>query len=165
MDDIYDLVVVDPRAFDRAASRRTAAEVARWNTELSGRPYLLIGVGRWGSADPWLGIPVTWDQISGARVIVEAGFADFAVAPSQGTHFFQNLTSFNVGYFTVSAQPRSPSAGRSGTAPPPFIDWPWLADQTADSGSGVVRHMRFASPLVVKMNGRKNEGVIYKPRF
>ena len=76
--------------------------LAQLNAELVGRPYLLVGVGRWGSADPWLGIPVTWEQISGARVIVEAGFEDFKVTPSQGTHFFQNLTSFEVGYFTVN---------------------------------------------------------------
>ncbi len=161
LDDLYDVVVVDQRAFDRATSRRTAAEVARKNAELAGRPYLLIGVGRWGSSDPWLGIPVTWDQISGARVIVEAGFADFAVAPSQGTHFFQNLTSFNVGYFTVN--PGSAAAGAAS-----FVDWEWLTSQAAEPTVGpagsCVRHLRFSTPILVVMNGRKNEGVIYKPR-
>lgn len=156
IDDLYDVVVVDQRAFDRASSRRTAAEVAQMNAALAGRPYLLIGVGRWGSSDPWLGIPVSWEQISGARVIVEAGFADFVVTPSQGTHFFQNLTSFNVGYFTINAGPESRGAA--------FIDWQWLASQPAVSESGSVRHLRFAEPVIVKMNGRKNEGVICKPR-
>ncbi len=156
IDDLHDVVVVDQRAFDRASSRRTAAEVAQMNAALAGRPYLLIGVGRWGSSDPWLGIPVSWEQISGARVIVEAGFADFVVTPSQGTHFFQNLTSFNVGYFTINAGEETGGGA--------FIDWQWLAAQPAVSETSSVRHLRFAEPVIVKMNGRKNQGVIYKPR-
>src|SRR5262249_33821209 len=149
IDTIYDAIIVDRARFDRSTSRQTAQELARFNAELAGRPYLLIGVGRWGSADPWLGIPVTWDQIAGAGVIVEAGFQDFRVAPSQGTHFFQNLTSFNVGYFTVN-----PDAGEG------FVDWAWLAAQPSVRDASAVRHLRFASPLVVKMNGRNGEGVI-----
>lgn len=152
IDDIRDAIVVDRQRFDRATSRRTAAEIGQLNAELAGRPYLLIGVGRLGSADPWLGIPVTWDQISGARVIVEAGFQDVKVAPSQGTHFFQNLTSFHVGYFTVN-----PDAGEG------FVDWAWLAAQPAVRETSCVRHLRFEQPLVVKMNGRQSEGVILKP--
>jgi CheY-like chemotaxis protein len=152
IDDIFDIIVVDQRAFDRADSRRTAAELGLYNAELEGRPYLLIGVGRWGSSDPWLGIPVSWDQISGARVIVETGFADFKVTPSQGTHFFQNLTSNNVGYFTVD-QHNSEE----------LVDWTWLASQPAVRQTAAVRHLRFTEPIVVKMNGRKSQGVIYKP--
>ena len=152
IDDIHDAIVVDRHSFDRATSRRTAAEIGQFNAELAGRPYVLIGVGRWGSADPWLGIPVAWEQISGARVIVEAGFADIKVTPSQGTHFFQNLTSFHVGYFTVN-----PDAGEG------FLDWAWLAAQPAVRETSTVRHVRFERPLVVKMNGRKSEGVILKP--
>jgi hypothetical protein len=149
---LHDIVVVDRHRFDRATTRQTAQELARFNAELAGQPYLLIGVGRWGSADPWLGIPVTWEQISGARVIVEAGFEDFKVAPSQGTHFFQNLTSFNVGYFTVN-----PDAGEG------FVDWAWLAAQTPLRQTAAVRHLHFREPLIVKMNGRVGEGVILKP--
>ena len=115
------------------------------------RPYLLIGVGRWGSADPWLGIPVAWEQIAGARVIVESGFRDFRVTPSQGSHFFQNLTSFQIGYFTVNAD-----AGEG------FVRWDWLAAQPAVSERGPVRHLRVSPPLVVRMNGKRNQGVIYK---
>ena len=85
-----------------------------------GRPYILVGVGRWGSTHSWLGIPVRWADISGAQVIVEAGFKDFRVTPSQGTHFFQNLTSLNIGYFTVNQE-----MGEG------FVDWDWLADQPA----------------------------------
>lgn len=152
IDDLRDAIVIDRQRFDRATSRRTAAEIGQLNAELAGRPYLLVGVGRWGSADPWLGIPVTWDQISGARVIVEAGFEDVKVTPSQGTHFFQNLTSFQVGYFTVN-----PDAGEG------FVDWAWLAAQPAERETACVRHLRFERPLVVKMNGKRSEGVILKP--
>ncbi len=115
-----DLVVVDYDRFDRMRSHVAADEIADFNAQLSSRgtPYVLIGVGRWGSADPFLGIPVTWDQISGARVIVETGFKDFRVTPSQGTHFFQNLTANNIGYFTVN-----PELGDG------FIDWAWLSAQ------------------------------------
>jgi hypothetical protein len=113
---------------------------------------VLIGVGRWGSADPWLGIPVTWDEISGARVIVESGFRDVRVTPSQGSHFFQNLTSFQVGYFTVNAE-----AGEG------FVDWDWIAAQPADGALPFVRHLRFDRPLVVRMGGKDGRGVIYKP--
>jgi CheY-like chemotaxis protein len=152
IDDIRDIIVVDRARYDRGSGRRVAAELAQFNAELAGRPYLLIGVGRWGSADPWLGIPVTWEQISGARVIIEAGFADFKVTPSQGTHFFQNLTSFNVGYFTVN-----PDAGDG------FVDWDWLSAMPAVHGTSYVRHLRFDRPVVVKMNGKHGEGIILKP--
>jgi CheY-like chemotaxis protein len=152
--DIHDLVVVDFHRFDRSQSRAAAHEIARFNASLSAdrRPYVLIGVGRWGSTDPWLGIPVTWDEISGARVIVETGFRDFRVTPSQGSHFFQNLTSFQVGYFTVNAE-----AGEG------FVDWDWVAGQPSEGELGSVRHLRFDHPVVVRMGGRDGHGAIYKP--
>ena len=111
-----------------------------------------MGVGRWGSRDPWLGIPVTWDQVSGAQVIVEAGMRDLRVTPSQGTHFFQNLTSFNVGYFTVN-----PEFGDGA------VDWDWLEALPALSSAAHVRHIRLEEPILVLMNGKKNEGVVLKP--
>lgn len=113
---------------------------------------MLIGVGRWGSRDPWLGIPVTWDQVAGARVIVEAGLRDISVTPSQGSHFFQNLTAFEVGYFTIGEH------GDDG-----FVDWQWLAAQPTLSERGAVRHLRCATPLVVKMDGRSGNGVVLQP--
>ena len=151
--EVFDLLVVDAGSYRREESRAVADAVARINARLvrEARAYVLIGVGRWGSKDPWLGIPVTWDQISGARTIVEASFRDFQVAPSQGTHFFQNLTSFNVGYFTV------------GQSPACFVDWRWLADQPAVVEEGPVRLLSFDQPLVVKMNGRLGEGLISRP--
>jgi hypothetical protein len=154
IDGIRDLVVVDFQRFERAQSREAAAEIGRLNALLmaSTTPYILIGVGRWGSRDPWLGIPVTWSQVAGARVIVEAGLRDLRVTPSQGSHFFHNLTSFRVGYFTVNAQ--------NGEG---FVDWKWLDAQPAQSHSAHVRHLRLDRPVVVKMNGKLGEGVILKP--
>jgi len=154
VDGLRHVVVVDLESFDRARSREAGTAIARMNGRLLAAriPYLLIGVGRWGSRDPWLGIPVTWDQVCGARVIVEAGLRDVAVTPSQGSHFFQNLTSFNVGYFTVDdAEARG------------FVDWRWLRDQPALDEAGLVRLLRFEQPLTVKMDGRRGEGVILKP--
>lgn len=154
VENIHDLVFVDREVFERGRSRQVAAEVARINDNLTadGRPYLLIGVGRWGSADPYLGVPVAWHEISGARVIVEAGFRDFTVSPSQGTHFFQNLVANRVGYFTVN-----PEAGDG------MIDWDWLRAQEPVLSTDSVRHLRFLDPVVVLMDGNANAGVIVKP--
>jgi len=151
---LCDVVVVDSQRFERHQSQEVARLVAYFNAKLTGenRPYLLVGVGRWGSNEPWLGIPVEWDEISGARVIVEAGFRDFRVTPSQGSHFFQNLTAFQVGYFTVN-----PDLGEGS------VDWPWLAAQTALEERGCVRHLRFSDPLLVLMDGRSSQGMIFKP--
>ncbi len=153
-DGIYDLVLVDNNKYDRSKSRTVAIEIAKLNSKLldEKKPYLLIGVGRWGSLDPWLGIPVTWDQISGAAAIVESGFKDFEVEPSQGSHFFQNITSFRVGYFTVDA------AQKIG-----FIDWDWLLSQPLNEQLEYTRHLKFDKPISVKINGHKNIGVILKP--
>jgi hypothetical protein len=154
IENLYDMVVVDSQRFERSRSQEVAKTVARFNTALNSenRPYLLIGVGRWGSNDPWLGIPVEWDEISGARVIVEAGFRDLRVTPSQGSHFFQNLTAFQIGYFTVN-----PDAGEGS------LDWAWLQKQSALVEDGCVRHLRFERPLRVVMNSRTSLGAIFKP--
>jgi hypothetical protein len=154
IDDLRDIVFVDQEVFERGLSRQVAAEVARFNDRLCGedRPYLLIGVGRWGSADDFLGIPVAWHEIAGASVIVEAGFRDFKVTPSQGTHFFQNLVANNVGYFTVN-----PEVGE-GT-----IDWDWLRSIDPVESTTFVRHLRFEEPAIVLMDGRRNAGMVLKP--
>jgi CheY-like chemotaxis protein len=151
--DLRDIVVVGRDTFDRARSHEAAREVAKINARLldEGRDYLLIGPGRWGSLDPLLGIPVRWDQICGARAIVEAGFRDLAIDPSQGSHFFQNLTAFQVGYFSVSPRVRES-----------FVDWDWLAAQRALLETPLVRHIRLEEPVTVKMNGRERKGVIVK---
>lgn len=149
--DIFDIVMVDVDRFDRANSRQVAAEIGHMNEKFLARkcPYLLIGVGRWGTMDPWLGIPVRYDQISGARVIIETGLKDVAVQPSQGSHFFQNITSFMVGYFTV---------GVDG-----FLDWDWVRQQPAEEEMQHIKHLHFNKPLIVKMNGHSNKGIILKP--
>jgi CheY-like chemotaxis protein len=154
IDDVRDVIVMDVQRVDRSRTREIAQAVGQFNARLQAerRPYLLIGVGRWGSADPLLGIPVTWDQIAGARAIVEAGFADFRVTPSQGSHFFQNLAAGNIGYFTVN-----PDAGEG------FVDWEWLRGEPAITETEFVRHLSFVSPVLVAINGRSHTGVILKP--
>ena len=154
IENLHDIVVVDSHRFERSRSQEVAKAVAHFNATLSceNRPYLLIGVGRWGSNDPWLGIPVEWDEISGARAIVEAGFQDFRVTPSQGSHFFQNLTAFQVGYFTVN-----PDAGEGS------VDWQWLTEQPAVEEQGCVRHLQFQRPMRIVMNSKTSQGVIFKP--
>ena len=154
IDDIYDIIFVDYHLYNRAKSKEAAEEISDFNIKLRAqkRPYLLIGVGRWGSADPWLGIPVTWDQISGAKTIVESSFKDFMVEPSQGSHFFHNITSFMVGYFSVNAFKGEGS-----------VDWDWLLQQPAVETKKFSKHLRFDTPVIVKMNGKENKGIIIKP--
>lgn len=154
IDHIRDVIVVDPETFERSHSRDVAAEIAQYNSQLaeSKTPYILFGVGRWGSADPWLGIPVQWGSISGAKVIIEAGFRDFRVTPSQGSHFFQNLTTFMVGYFTVNEY-----------VDEGFVDWTWLRRQKPASKKNFTRHLHFKKPLIAIMNSRAGEGIVCKP--
>jgi hypothetical protein len=153
INDIHDIVIVDYHKFDRAKSYEVAKEVSLFNSQLisENRPYVLIGVGRWGSLDPWLGIPITWDQICGAKTIVETNFKDLSVTPSQGSHFFQNLTSFMVGYFAVNME----SEG--------FLDWEWLLSRPAFQEKTFSKLLRFDQPVTIMMNGHKNTGVILKP--
>lgn len=155
LEGIRDLVVVDREGFDPARSRQVAQEVGSVNARLvaEGTPYALIGTGRWGSSEPWLGIPVRWDQIAGTRVIVEADLAGRAVTPSQGSHFFHNLTAGGVGYITVGGE-------GDGDA---FVDWDWLRDQPEEDATDYVRHLRFAEPLTVIMDSRRRQGIILKP--
>lgn len=152
--DIYDVIIVDYNLFDRSKSREVAKEVSTFNSKMlsEGKQYLLIGVGRWGSLDPWLGIPVTWEMISGAKAIVETSFKDMAVTPSQGSHFFQNITSFMIGYFTVNEH-----AGLG------FLDWEWLLCKEPLEKLNYTKHIRFTKALTIKMNGHKNKGIILKP--
>ena len=152
---LHDIVVVDRNNFDRARSAECAEGVARMNARLKaeGRHYALIGVGRWGSTHPWLGIPVRWEDISEARLMVEAGFRDFRVTPSQGTHFYQNLVSLGIGFLTVNE-----SAGEG------VVDWDLLGEISEVSSDGVVRLLRFDEPILAVLNGRKRKGVLAIPR-
>ncbi len=152
--DIYDIVYVDPSKFNRAKSIEVAAELGRLNSYLikRKRKYLLIGLGRIGTLDPWLGIPVIWEQISGAKAIVETNLEDISVEPSQGSHFFHNLTSLKVGYLTVDE--------KRGNG---FIDWNWIKKQKIAHKYKYVVHCMSEAPITIKVNGQKTAGVIAKP--
>nr|MBN2277330.1 histidine kinase [candidate division Zixibacteria bacterium] len=154
INDIQDIIYVRPDTFDRARMSEMAVEVGRFNELMKAgqRPYLLIGPGRWGTADRWLGIPAKWDQISSARVIIEAAYGDFSVTPSFGTHFFQNLISFQIGYLTVNR-----------TNELNFIDWNWLESLPVSQETGNLRHVRLARPLEVIINGHDGQAVILRP--
>jgi DNA-binding response OmpR family regulator len=152
--DLFDLVYVKPEAFMASKNQSIMYEIDKVNRQLvsENRHYILVGPGRWGSADPWLGIPVKWSHISNARLIVESGLSDYRIDPSQGTHFFQNLTSFGAAYFTIN----------------PFLndgsyDTEFLNAQPAVYESEYVRHVRFDKPMIMKVDGRKNKGVVMKP--
>ena len=147
---IKDVVYVTPENFDAANTRTIAAQLEAINRRLldDSRPYLLIGFGRWGSSDPWLGIPVEWSQVSGARVIVEASTPEMNVELSQGAHFFHNLTSFQIFYFTINH------------AGPYRIKWEWLNRQNIVYQTEFIRHITLARPLNIKVDGRSGRGVI-----
>ena len=151
---IHDLVYVKPDSFNSTNNKNVAIEIEKINAGFikKGQSYVLIGPGRWGSTDPWLGIPVKWPQISAARIIIESGLKNYRIDPSQGTHFFQNLTSFRVGYFTIN----------------PFInegyyDVEYLNSLDAVYEDNFIRHVRFDQPLEIMIDGRKHKGVIIKP--
>lgn len=150
---ITDIVFVKRDSFDARHTRAIAKEVEMMNTRLgsAGRPYVLIGFGRWGTSDPWLGIPVAWGQIAGARALVEATLPAMDVELSQGSHFFHNLLSFGVPYFAVSH--------RVG----PGIAWDWLESLPVESETPFVRQVRSESPLRIKVDGRSGRGVVLRP--
>jgi hypothetical protein len=144
------IVYVKPDVFERHLTPRIAAELESLNRTLRAlnTPYVLIGFGRWGSSDPWLGIPVTWGQISGAAVIVESTLPDFDVEPSQGAHFFHNIAAFQVGYFSVHHETD------------PEIAWDWLGRQRVVTETETLRHVEVDRPLSVVMDGRSGRGAI-----
>jgi hypothetical protein len=148
--DISDIIYIKPDSFDLGQTPAIALEVEKLNNSLlaAGRPYMLIGFGRWGSADSWLGVPVQWGQISGARVIVESSFRDLNPDPSQGTHFFHNLISFQVSYLTVR--------GRGSSR----IDWDWLERQPTEQETKYLRHVRPKEPLAVRLDGVAGLGIV-----
>ena len=152
-DHIKDFVYVKPESFNSAATRDIAMAVDKINSKFKEqeKEYILVGPGRWGSSDPWLGIPVTWSQISSAKVIVESGLKDYRIDPSQGTHFFQNLTSFKVGYFTIN-----PFMDDG------FYDIDYLNKMDAVYEDEYIRHVRFKDYLTIIIEGRKNRALILK---
>lgn len=153
-----DVVYVKPAAFQPAHSPRIAREVAQLNERLLAekRSYVLIGPGRWGSSDPWLGIPVQWADISGAQIIVEASPEGYNIDPSQGTHFFHNLTSMRLGYLTI---PPGARAGRDEE----YVDWAWLDAAPAYAETEHLRLVRLAEGLVAELDGRHGTGLLAVP--
>ncbi len=148
-----DLVVVDPRRLDRSLTGKVAEQIEKLNAQIrsEGRSYILLGPGRWGSNDSWLGIPVVWHQISSAGAIIETDFKDFEVEPSQGSHFFHNITTFGVAYLTVH-ESREPGA----------IKWEFI-DALPRHGEyldGVVLHIRLDQPLKVFVDGHSGKGIV-----
>jgi hypothetical protein len=154
---IRDIIYVKPETFDPALSPKIAKDVGAANARLakSRVPYVLIGPGRWGSSDHWLGIPVAWSQISGARLIVEASPRGYNVEPSQGSHFFHNITAFRLGYFTIP-----PGSTREEPRDGGFLDWGWLSTQPIVGETEHLRHVRADSPLAIHVDGRSGLGLI-----
>jgi hypothetical protein len=150
VNNIRDVVYVKPDRFEARLTPEIAAQVAEFNRTLhgAGTPYLLIGFGRWGSSDSWLGIPVNWGQISSAKVIIESTMPDMNVEPSQGAHFFHNISSFQVSYFTAHHDDR------------PGINWEWLDRQSVVGETDLVRHVNLEKPLDIRVDGRSGRGVI-----
>lgn len=151
MDDIQDVIYVKTEGYSASNNQLIAYDIEKLNKRFldEGKHYILIGPGRWGSSDTWLGIPVKWPNISAARVIVEAGLTNYRVDPSQGTHFFQNLTSFGVGYFTINAYMNDG-----------LYNQELLNSMPAVEETKYLRWVHFDKPLAVKMNGKKKIGVV-----
>jgi hypothetical protein len=147
---VSDVVYLVPDRFEMKYSQRIAAEVERINGILlrSRRPYVLMGFGRWGSADPWLGVPVNWSQVSAAKVIVEATLPGMSIDVSQGSHFFHNLTSFRVGYFCLTGEEQY------------RIRWNMLGSATTEHEADFLRHVRLPAPLDIRIDGRSGRGII-----
>ncbi len=157
-DSIVDIVYVRPDTFKPEATRAVAKEISKLNGELqkSKRSYLLIGPGRWGSADPWLGIPVQWQDISGVAAMIELQSKSLRADPSQGTHFFQNITATDIKYFTVADDPDLHAAQQS------YLDWQWLLDQPLLKKSDFLGHVRLAEPFIIKVNSRQSLGIMFE---
>ncbi|MEA2041424.1 MAG: PEP/pyruvate-binding domain-containing protein, partial [Bacteroidota bacterium] len=148
---IEDVVYIRPELFDAANNEKIVSVIEQLNEKFrtQGKNYILIGPGRWGSSDPWLGVPVKWAQISQAGLIVEVGIEGYQVDPSQGTHFFQNLTSLRVGYFTVN------TVTNDG-----HIDFERLDALDAEFEQGSVRHVRLKKELIIKIDGKRSRGIV-----
>ncbi len=151
LDGIRDVVYVVPERFNLLRTHQIAEEFGRINQKLLAekRPYLAIGMGRWGTTEASLGIPVKWSQICGAKALIETGTADYVIDPSHGTHFFQNMTAMRVAYMNV----------HPGSDP---MDWAWLAAQQPVEELKFVRHVRLERPIRVLIDGRKREGAVLK---
>jgi hypothetical protein len=153
IEDIQNIIVVDPKTFNASHTQTITKEIEKINSNIpKGEKYILIGPGRWGSADPWLGIPVNWNQISNAKVIVEVGMDDFPVDPSFGSHFFQNVTSMRIGYFTINHKNKQD-----------HLNMKWLLDQHVQKIGKYTKWINTDRSLTVTIDGQTGEGSIIKP--
>ena len=152
--DIYDIIYVKPESFDNLKTLEMLKEVDELNSKLIAekKQYLLIGFGRWGSSDRFLGIPAKWNNISGAKTIIETNLENFQIDFSQGSHFFHNIVTSNIGYLHVKYREMQH-----------FIDWDWLGNEVAENDLTYVRHLRLKKPLTIRINAKRKEGMIIKP--
>ena len=154
-DKIADIVYIKPETFNTKDTRKISLEISRINAKLKKeqRPYLLIGPGRWGSADPWLGIPVRWEEISGVAAMVELRNDQLSAEDSQGTHFFQNITAMGIKYLTVTENDKNL---------PDFINWQWLASLPTTDETKHLRHVQLSNPFIIKVDSATSQCVILK---
>jgi len=150
-DGIRDIVYVKRDGFEAKNTRRIGAELELVDRRLreAKRPYVLIGFGRWGTSDPWLGVPLPWSAIAGARIIVESSLPNLVLDPSQGSHFFHNVMSSGVGYLAIQHHEQ------------PGIDWTWLDAQAAADETALIRHVALDTPLTIKLDGQSGRAGIW----
>ena len=153
IDDIRDLIIVKEETFDPSKTKDIAKEVSSFNKKFkNNKQYVICGPGRWGSADPWLGIPVQWREISQAKAIIEVGLKDLPIDPSFGSHFFQNITSLHVAYFTVNPKNKDDQ-----------LDLGWLRDDHLKKSNKYTKWYHFDEPMTITLNGTTGKGEIYQP--
>lgn len=155
IDSITDIVYVKPETFDSSKTIEIAREIGSINEKLVKKQaqYILIGPGRWGSQDKWLGIPVVWSEISNVKVMIETVLEDFNIKPTQGTHFFQNIISRGIGYINITLNPRET-----------YIDQNWLNNQKAEKELKFIKHIHLDRPMIIKLDGRSGHALINKPK-
>jgi hypothetical protein len=148
---VQDIVYVKRDSFEAKNTRRIGAELEQVDRQLreAKRPYVLIGFGRWGTSDPWLGVPLPWSAIAGARVIVESSLPNLSLDPSQGSHFFHNVMSSGVGYLAIQYYEQ------------PGIDWTWLDAQPAAAETALIRHVALKTALTIKLDGQSGRAGIW----
>ena len=148
---VKDIIYVNPETFDSSKTLEIAKEIGMLNKNQKEAPYLLIGPGRWGTKDRWLGIPVNWNEISNVKVMVETTLEDYNIKPSQGTHFFQNIVSRGVGYINIDLNKKNS-----------WLNWNWLNKQKAAQELNFIRHIKLKKPLLIKLDGRNGRAIILK---
>jgi hypothetical protein len=152
IEEIADIVYVKPDTFDPAATIQIAKEISQLNVVLleAKQPYLLVGFGRWGSDDRWLGIPVKWSDISGVKVMIELRNEKLKADPSQGSHFFQKITFLGIHYLTITEGTKD------------FFNWKWISTLPINRETNFLRHVKLKKPFVLKNDGRKSQCVMFE---